>query len=87
MSQEPEFKVYPLASHIRVSRDGRVESNLRIGRRSGTSEIWRPLKVMTDHRARGYPYVNVKRENGKHRPVKVHKIVGSRGLAFPLSPA
>ncbi len=74
MSQEPEFKVYPLSPYLRVSKDGRVESCAH-SRLEVCSLKWRPKKVTADMSCNGYPHVTAKFPDGKSRMVTVHKLV------------
>jgi hypothetical protein len=68
-----ETKPYPMADHIRVYQDGRIESCLKLGRASGKCDIWRPVTINLSGRD-GYPTVHIKM-NGKHKEVCVHLVV------------
>lgn len=72
---------FPLADHIRVSRDGRVESCLNVGCRGGLGSTWRPLAINMEAPG-GYPTVHIKMR-GKHRSVGVHIVVAKSWLGLP----
>ena len=76
-----ETRLYPLADHIRVYRDGRIESCVVPWDIFVKSSAWHPVKVCYDA-SRGYPYVYV-RFPGKMRKVSVHLIVANTWLGLP----
>lgn len=85
---DPEFKTYPLAKHLRVSRDGRVESCMKLGRDGGVpGDTWRPVVVnTTSPQCRGYPFVTIKKATGKYGQAAVHKLVALTWLGPPPEP-
>lgn len=68
----PETMPYPLADHIRVHRDGRIESCLKLGRVSGKGDKWRPIKPQL--KQGGYPCISI-RSGGKNHFLRVHRVV------------
>jgi hypothetical protein len=64
---------YPLADHIRVYRDGRIESFLKPGRIGGKGTEWHRLAVQGPKRG-GCPHVYIKMR-GRYRAVAVHLVV------------
>lgn len=86
MSRGSEFRVYPPAPHIRVSRDGRIQSNLMRGPKLDRDGPWKDPKIQGGGKTYRYPFVSVKSTDGKFRPVKVHQIVAACWLDPPSSP-
>jgi hypothetical protein len=70
-----------MADHIRVYRDGRVESCLKPGRIGGKGTEWHTLSVQGPERG-GYPHVYIKLR-GKHREVAVHLVMLHSWLGAP----
>lgn len=79
-----DMRIFPLADHIRVTRDGHVESCLRPGCKGGKGDVWRPVKINRDAPG-GYPTVGIKMR-GKHRTIGVHRVVAYAWLGPPPAP-
>ena len=74
---EPEFKAYPLAPHLRVSRDGRVESCRTPGPNGRNSSRWRPLKVHCGEKRGRLPTIAVTQGGGKVKMVPLREILAT----------
>ena len=67
-----ETMLYPPADHIRVYRDGRIESCLNRGRSGGKGKFWHAVKPQI--KEGGYPCVSI-RMGGKNVFCRVHRVV------------
>jgi hypothetical protein len=82
---EPIFKPCPTFPHLRVSRDGEIQSCLSIGPSTRMTENWRALKVSRNKKYGPHPTVSVSIGKKRVEQVPVHEIVESTwGPQSPL---